>query len=147
MNVIKISQYGMNIEDVNNAIETALRVTSLAGLIYEGERRFDLVCKVGKELPEPILPMCKICNSVHTGKSNSVLSQVANISFEPGPVQIQREQCEAPNLLLALIHVRDRDVQELLNRGHQSKLMNSKVILPAGLLLTLAVNFQKPTRS
>lgn len=54
----KIAQYGMNVEDVNSAIETGF-AGKAAGLVYEGERRFDLVVRLIM-LQEQTLQMFKI---------------------------------------------------------------------------------------
>ena len=74
MNRDKISQYGMNIEDVNNAIETAFAGTS-AGLVYEGERRFDLVVRLDKNYRTDITDVQNLY--VSTPQGNQIpLSQV-----------------------------------------------------------------------
>jgi cobalt-zinc-cadmium resistance protein CzcA len=136
MNRDKISQYGMNIEDVNNAIETAFAGTS-AGLVYEGERRFDLVVRLDKNYRTDISDVQNLY--VSTPQGNQIpLSQVANISFEPGPVQIQRDN--AKRRIIVGFNVRDRDVQSIIEDIKQ--IMNSKVDMPAGYYVTYGGQFQ-----
>jgi cobalt-zinc-cadmium resistance protein CzcA len=136
MNRDKISQYGMNIEDVNNAIETAFAGTS-AGLVYEGERRFDLVVRLDKNYRTDITDVQNLY--VSTPQGNQIpLSQVANISFEPGPVQIQRDN--AKRRIIVGFNVRDRDVQSIIEDIKQ--IMNSKVDMPAGYYVTYGGQFQ-----
>ncbi|MGI8634539.1 MAG: efflux RND transporter permease subunit, partial [Segetibacter sp.] len=43
----KIAQYGLNITDINKVIKTAF-AGETAGLVYEGEKRFDLVVRLTK---------------------------------------------------------------------------------------------------
>ncbi|MEH6765186.1 MAG: CusA/CzcA family heavy metal efflux RND transporter [Aequorivita antarctica] len=136
MNRDKISQYGMNIEDINSAIETAFAGTS-AGLVYEGERRFDLVVRLDKNFRTDITDVQNLY--VSTPQGNQIpLSQVANISFEPGPVQIQRDN--AKRRIIVGFNVRDRDVQSIIEDIKQ--IMNSKVDMPAGYYVTYGGQFQ-----
>ena len=136
MNRDKISQYGMNIEDINNAIETAFAGTS-AGLVYEGERRFDLVVRLDKKYRTDITDVQNLY--VSTPQGNQIpLSQVASVTFEPGPVQIQRDN--AKRRIIVGFNVRDRDVQSIIEDIKQ--IMNSKVDMPAGYYVTYGGQFQ-----
>ncbi len=45
LNRDKISQYGLNVEDINNAVNTAF-AGGVAGTVFEGEKRFDLVVRL-----------------------------------------------------------------------------------------------------
>ncbi|MFD2833347.1 CusA/CzcA family heavy metal efflux RND transporter, partial [Christiangramia antarctica] len=136
MNRDKISQYGMNIEDVNNAIETAFAGTS-AGLVYEGERRFDLVVRLDKDYRTDITDVQNLYVSTPEG-SQIPLSEVASVSFEPGPVQIQRDN--AKRRIIVGFNVRDRDVQSIIEDIKQ--IMASNVDMPAGYYVTYGGQFQ-----
>ncbi|PZX57003.1 cobalt-zinc-cadmium resistance protein CzcA [Algoriphagus ratkowskyi] len=136
MNRDKISQYGMNIEDINNAIETAFAGTS-AGLVYEGERRFDLVVRLDKNYRTDITDVQNLYVSTPEG-SQIPLGEVANVSFEPGPVQIQRDN--AKRRIIVGFNVRDRDVQSIIEDIKQ--IMSSKVDMPAGYYVTYGGQFQ-----
>jgi cobalt-zinc-cadmium resistance protein CzcA len=136
MNRDKISEYGMNVEDINNAIETAFAGTS-AGLVYEGERRFDLVVRLDKNYRTDIKDVQNLY--VSTPEGNQIpLSQVANVSFEPGPVQIQRDN--AKRRIIVGFNVRDRDVQSIIEDIKQ--IMTSKVKMPTGYYVTYGGQFQ-----
>jgi len=136
MNRDKISQYGMNIEDVNNAIETAFAGTS-AGLVYEGERRFDLVVRLDKDYRTDITDVQNLYVSTPEGRQIP-LSEVASVSFEPGPVQIQRDN--AKRRIIVGFNVRDRDVQSIIEDIKQ--IMASNVDMPAGYYVTYGGQFQ-----
>ena len=43
-----IAQYGLTISDINKVVNTAFAGQS-SGLVYEGEKRFDLVVRLGGE--------------------------------------------------------------------------------------------------
>ena len=132
----KISQYGMNIEDVNNAIETAFAGTS-AGLVYEGERRFDLVVRLDKDYRTDITDVQNLYVSTPEGRQIP-LSEVANVSFEPGPVQIQRDN--AKRRITIGFNVRERDVQSIVDDIKQ--IMGANVDMPAGYYVTYGGQFQ-----
>ncbi len=136
MNRDKISQYGMNIEDVNNAIETAFAGTS-AGLVYEGERRFDLVVRLDKSYRTDITDVQNLYVSTPQGRQIP-LSEVANVSFEPGPVQIQRDN--AKRRITIGFNVRERDVQSIVDDIKQ--IMDANVDMPAGYYVTYGGQFQ-----
>ena len=136
MNRDKISQYGMNVEDINNTIETAFAGTT-AGLVYEGERRFDLVVRLDKDFRTDITDVQNLY--ISTPQGNQIpLSQVADISFEPGPLQIQRDN--AKRRIIVGFNVRDRDVQSIIEDIKQ--IMNSKVDMPVGYYVTYGGQFQ-----
>ena len=44
----QIAKYGLNIRDINQSIQTAFAGAS-AGLVYEGDRRFDMVVRLDKQ--------------------------------------------------------------------------------------------------
>ncbi|WP_194850765.1 CusA/CzcA family heavy metal efflux RND transporter [Nonlabens antarcticus] len=136
MNRDKISQYGMNIESINNTIETAFAGTS-AGLVYEGERRFDLVVRLDKEFRTDISDVQNLY--ISTPEGNQIpLSEVATVSFEPGPVQIQRDN--AKRRIIVGFNVRDRDVQSIIEDIKQ--IMTKNVEMPAGYYVTYGGQFQ-----
>ena len=49
----KMAQYGLNIGDVNMILKTAF-AGSVAGVVFEGEKRFDMVIRLNRELRENI---------------------------------------------------------------------------------------------
>ena len=136
MNRDKIAQYGLNVEDINNAIETSFAGRS-AGLVYEGERRFDLVVRLDKEYRTDITDVQNLYVSTPEGRQIP-LSEVASVSFEPGPVQIQRDN--AKRRIMVGFNVRDRDVQSIIEDIKQ--IMSSNVDMPAGYYVTYGGQFQ-----
>jgi len=136
LNRDKIAQYGMNVEDINNTIETAFAGRS-AGLVYEGERRFDLVVRLDKAYRTDISDVQNLY-VVTPNEQQIPLSEVAKISFEPGPVQIQRDN--AKRRITIGFNVRERDVQSIVDDIKQ--IIGSNVDLPAGYYVTYGGQFQ-----
>ncbi|MBU2045420.1 MAG: CusA/CzcA family heavy metal efflux RND transporter, partial [Bacteroidetes bacterium] len=136
LNRDKLAQYVMNVEDINNAIETAFAGKS-AGLVYEGERRFDLVVRLDSAYRTDITDVQNLYVNTPSGQQIP-LSEVANISYKPGPVQIQRDN--AKRRITIGFNVRNRDVQSIVN--DIQKIIDSKVNLPAGYYVTYGGQFQ-----
>ncbi|NCI46692.1 CusA/CzcA family heavy metal efflux RND transporter [Sediminibacterium soli] len=136
LNRDKIAQYAMNVEDINNAIETAFAGKS-AGVVYEGERRFDLVVRLDSAYRTDITDVKNLYVSTPSGQQIP-LSEVALISYKPGPVQIQRDN--AKRRITIGFNVRNRDVQSIVNDIQQ--VIASKVDLPAGYYVTYGGQFQ-----
>jgi cobalt-zinc-cadmium resistance protein CzcA len=76
----KIGQYGMNIEDVNSAIAAGF-AGEVAGQVYEGERRFDLVVRLDSASRVDITDVQNLFVSTPEGQQIP-LSEVAEISYK-----------------------------------------------------------------
>lgn len=136
LNRDKIAQYAMNVEDINIAIETAFAGKS-AGLVYEGERRFDLVVRLDSAYRTDITDVRNLYVNTPSGQQIP-LSEVAAISYKPGPVQIQRDN--AKRRITIGFNVRNRDVQSIVTDIQQ--IIGSRVDLPAGYYVTYGGQFQ-----
>lgn len=102
----KIAQYGLNIEDVNQVIRASFAGES-AGLVFENERRFDLVVRLASANRQTIEDLRTIYVTTPTG--NQVpLEQLAEVEMKIGPNQIQRE--DAKRRIMVGFNVRGRDV-------------------------------------
>jgi heavy metal efflux system protein len=132
----KIAQYAMNIEEINTAIQTAFAGKS-AGLVYEGERRFDLVVRLDSAHRIDINDVDDLYVST-PGGMQVPLREVANVSYKPGPVQIQRDN--ARRRITLGFNVRNRDVQSIVNDIH--RVMDTQVQMPPGYFVTYGGQFK-----
>jgi heavy metal efflux system protein len=132
----RIASYGMNIEDVNRVVSTAFAGQS-AGVVFENERKFDLVVRLDSTHRNSIEDVANLF--IPTADGNQIpLSQVATISFKEGPAQISRE--DAKRRVVIGFNVEGRDVQSVV-RDIQAKLSSSNV-LPAGYYFTYGGTFE-----
>jgi cobalt-zinc-cadmium resistance protein CzcA len=132
----KIAQYGLNISDVNMILKTAF-AGSVAGVVFEGEKRFDMVVRLNRDLRENISGVENLLIPLPSG--NKVpLSQVADISFKDAPAQVSRE--DGKRRIYVGFNVKDRDVETTV-KEIQTKLNNS-LKLPSGYYLTYGGQFQ-----
>ncbi len=109
-NRASLSQYGLTIEDVNRNINAAFSGQA-AGLVYEGEKRFDLVIRMDKEQRTDVSDVQNLLISTPTG-IQLPLSTVAKVSVIDGPNQIQRENTK--RRIVIGFNARGRDVQSLV---------------------------------
>lgn len=136
LNRDRIAQYGLNIEDINNAISTAF-AGGVAGTVFEGEKRFDLVVRLEHSERQSIEDVKRLF--VTTSNGNQVpLEQVADISYQLAPNQIQRE--EAKRRIIVGFNVRGRDIASVV-KDLQAKI-DQKVKLPTGYFITYGGQFK-----
>jgi heavy metal efflux system protein len=131
----RIAAYGLNIEDVNDVISTAF-AGKKAGVVFENERRFDLVVRLDSAHRTSIDDVSNLYIPTSTG-IQIPLSQVATVAFKEGPAQISRE--DAKRRIVIGFNVKDRDVQSVV-KDIQQKLKS--FILPTGYYLTYGGTFE-----
>lgn len=105
-----LSRYQLQIEDVNTLVRAAFAGES-AGLVYENERRFDLVVRLSDQGRNDIKHIEQLLLPTPTG-IQIPLYQVAQISVKDGPNQIQRE--DAKRRIVVGFNVRGRDVESVV---------------------------------
>lgn len=132
----RIASYGMNIEDVNEVVSTAFAGQS-AGVVFENERKFDLVVRLDSANRNSIEDVANLFIPTSDG-AQIPLSQVAIVSFKEGPAQISRE--DAKRRVVIGFNVQDRDVQSVV-QDIQSKL-SAQNILPTGYYFTYGGTFE-----
>lgn len=111
----KIASFGLNIEDVNMVINTAFAGSS-AGLVFDGEKRFDLVLRVEKDKRQSLDDIKNIYITAPNG-NQIPLSQVAAIDYKIGPNQIQRD--DAKRRILVGFNTRGRDVKSIVEETQE----------------------------
>ena len=132
----KMAQYGLSISDVNMILKTAF-AGSVAGVVFEGEKRFDMVVRLNRDLRENISGVENLLIPLPSG--NKVpLSQVADIAFKDAPAQVSRE--DGKRRIYVGFNVKDRDVETTV-KEIQAKL-NEQLKLPPGYYLTYGGQFQ-----
>ncbi len=132
----KIARYGLNIEDINTVIRTGF-AGEKAGMIYEGEKRFDLVVRLDKINRKNIDDLKNLSITTSNGKSVPI-EQLADIEFKPGPNQIQRD--EAKRRITIGFNVRGRDVESIVKELQQK--IETEVKFEAGYYPTYGGTFK-----
>ncbi|MEO6305611.1 MAG: CusA/CzcA family heavy metal efflux RND transporter, partial [Bacteroidia bacterium] len=105
-----IAQYGLNIQDINKVVNTAFAGQS-SGLIYEDEKRFDMVVRLAGEQRRNLEDVQNLL--IPTPKGTQIpLNQVADVSIEESVNQIQRD--DAKRRIIVGFNVGNRDVQSIV---------------------------------
>ncbi|QCK15166.1 CusA/CzcA family heavy metal efflux RND transporter [Mangrovivirga cuniculi] len=137
----KIAQYGLNIDDINKTIKSAFAGIT-AGVIFEGEKRFDLVVRLSEENRESIEDL----KNLYINLPNSYqipLREVANVSYEPGPMQISRDNTN--RRVYVGINVRGRDVKSLVEEIRTK--LDQQLNLPPGYYIRYGGAFENLERA
>lgn len=131
-----MAQYGLTVDEVNRLVNTAFAGQS-AGTVYEGERRFDLVLRLDEKQRQSLEDIQNLLVPV-PGGGQIPLYQVADVTIENGPSQIQRE--DAKRRILVGFNVRGRDVQTIVEELQTKAAKN--MTLPPGYYVTYGGSFE-----
>jgi cobalt-zinc-cadmium resistance protein CzcA len=132
----KVAQYGLSIGTVNQALNTAFAGQS-AGLVYEGERRYDMVVRLSLANRQGINDVKNLYVTAPNG--NQVpLEQLAEVSFQIGPNQIQRE--DTKRRIIVGLNVRGRDIQSVVTEIQQK--LNAQIKFPPGYYVSYGGQFE-----
>ncbi|HLU88099.1 MAG TPA: CusA/CzcA family heavy metal efflux RND transporter, partial [Taishania sp.] len=131
-----IAQYGLDINTINETLNAAF-AGNVSGMIYEGERRFDLVVRLDETNRKDLEDVQNLLVSTNSG-NQIPLRNVADISIEDGYNQIQRENSQ--RRIIVGFNVRGRDVESTVNE--LQNIVENKLKLPAGYFITYGGAFE-----
>ncbi len=106
----KIAHYGLNINDINNLLKTAFAGNS-AGVVYDEEKRFDIVVRYDKDYRNNIEYIKNLYVPLPNG-NQIPLDQLASIDIKNGTAQVSRESTK--RRITVSFNVRNRDVQSII---------------------------------
>ena len=131
---LRLANYGLSVQQVNEVLSTAFAGKS-AGVIFENERRFDLVVRLDSLYRTGIDDVQNMMVATQNGQIP--MSQIASIKYELGPAQISREA--GKRRIVIGFNVQGRDVQSVVG-DIQQKLKEVK--LPTGYYFTYGGQFE-----
>lgn len=131
-----MAQYGVRISDVNRMVNTAF-AGQMAGAVYEGEKRFDLVVRMDSEQRKSIEDVKNLLINIPSGQ-DVPLSQVANVELKESVNQIQRENTQ--RRIIVGFNVKGRDIQTTVADLQAEVEKNLK--LPAGYSIKYGGTFE-----
>jgi cobalt-zinc-cadmium resistance protein CzcA len=137
----KIARYGINVGDVNDLIESIV-AGKPAGQIFEGEKRFNLVVRLGVQSSRDVGAIKNLQVSAPSG-ARIPLSELADIKIVEGPGQISREQTRRRVVVEA--NVRGRDIGSFVKEAQE--VIGKQVQVPAGYYLTYGGQFENLQRA
>jgi cobalt-zinc-cadmium resistance protein CzcA len=131
-----IAQYNLNVQDINKVVNAAFAGQS-SGLLFEGEKRFDLVVRIKGEMKKDLKDIQQLLIPTPSGVQVP-LSQLATIEIKDGPNQIQRE--DAKRRIVIGFNVRGRDVETIVKELQQK--IEKQVKFPVGYYITYGGAFE-----
>ena len=136
-----ISRYGINVEDVNDVVESIV-AGKKAGLVYEGEQRFNLVVRFDDESARDVETIKNLLVSGPNG-ARIPLFQLADVRLVEGPAQISRE--DTRRRIGVELNVRGRDIGSFVKEAQA--VIDREVKLPPGYYLTWGGTFENLERA
>lgn len=138
----RMAEYGVSVDDVNQVLETAF-AGGTAGVVFEGERKFDIVLRLDKDV-RTIEALQTLAIPVSAGQQEGPaavtvpLNQLADIVYETAPAQVSHE--DGARRIYVGFNVKGRDVQSTVNEIQH--LLDSKLQLPDGYYYTYGGEFK-----
>ena len=136
-----IARYGINVGDVNELVESIVAGKE-AGIVYEGEQRFNVVVRLEDETSRDIETIKSLLVPAPNG-AQVPLSQLADIQLVEGPAQISRE--DTRRRIGVELNVRGRDIGSFVEEA-QAKI-EQQVKLPPGYYVTWGGTFENLQRA
>lgn len=131
-----LARFGLSVAEANRSLQAAF-AGATAGVVYEGERRYDLVVRLQAQSRQRLEDVQNLL--IGTQDDQQIpLSQVADISFQNSVNQIQRE--DAKRRITVAFNVRGRDVETVV-KELQGKI-DGQLRLPPGYYVTYGGQFQ-----
>jgi len=132
----KIARYGLNIEDLNNIIAAGF-AGKKTGVVFEGEKRFDMVVRLQEDKREDISDLQNlVIDTPNAGKIP--LSEVADIIYAKGPAKISRD--ETKRRIVVGVNVRNRDLASVVE--DIQLILEDNLSLPVGYTMTYGGQFE-----
>lgn len=140
-NRAKMAQYGVTVDKLNDYVSAAFSGEA-AGVIFEGEKRFDVVIRLAKDFRQDINSLKNLYIDLPNG-AQVPLKEVADISYKPGPMQISRDNTS--RRISVGVNVRGRDVKSMVEEIQQK--LETEVKLPPGYFVTYGGSFENLQRA
>lgn len=131
-----IAKYGASVAEINRTVQAAY-AGSAAGVVFEGDKRYDLVVRLNSEQRGDLSNLGNLMVGVADGLQVP-LSELATVELKEGPYQIQRE--EARRRIMVGFNVRGRDVQTIVQELQQKVKNNIK--LPTGYVVSYGGQYE-----
>jgi cobalt-zinc-cadmium resistance protein CzcA len=131
-----IANYGANIKEVNQVIQSAY-AGGIAGKVFEGDRRFDLVVRLNTSQKKDWQQIKNLMVTVGNGKQVP-LYELAEVKIEEGPYQIQRE--DAARRIVVGFNVRGKDVKTVVTEVQEK--VKKSIQFPPGYYVVYGGQFE-----
>ncbi|VUD46517.1 Cobalt-zinc-cadmium resistance protein CzcA [Thalassocella blandensis] len=132
-----LGRYGLNVAELQDWVSAAIGGES-AGIIYEGDRRFELVVRLPETTRRDIDRLKFLPVPLPNG-DYVPLEEVATLDISPAPAQISREN--GKRRIVVTANVRGRDLGSFVNEVQAS--IREKADIPPGYWLDYGGTFEQ----
>ncbi|MFK7770905.1 MAG: CusA/CzcA family heavy metal efflux RND transporter [Saprospiraceae bacterium] len=132
----KMARYGVSAEVINRTIRTGF-AGEVAGHIFEGEKRFELVARLDEPYRNSIDDIKNLFIPLSNG-DQIPLQELATIEFQEGPTQISRDNTQ--RRITIGVNTRGRDVESLVKEIKAT--LANQLSLPSGYYFTYGGAFE-----
>jgi len=136
-----VAGFGLNVDDVQTVIEAGIG-GQVAGEIFEGQRRFDIMVRYPEEIRDELEEIQEIPVPLHNG-SFIPLKRVTRITAQEGPREIQREN--GWRRLIVGINIAGTDMGSYV-AGLQKEI-REQVEIPPGYFIEYGGSFENQQRA
>lgn len=140
----RVARLGVNVSEVQEALAIAVGGRE-AGVLFEGDRRFDIIVRLPEILRNDIEAIKKIpirlptANGIGSNAAYTQLGDVATLTLAPGPNQISREN--GKRLVIVTANVRGRDIGSFVTEAQQK--VQQSVKIPTGYWINWGGTFEQ----
>ncbi|WMS87884.1 efflux RND transporter permease subunit [Pleionea litopenaei] len=132
-----LGRYGLNVAELQDWVSAAIGGES-AGILYEGDRRFELVVRLPETLRRDVERLSFLPVPLPNG-DYVPLQEIATLDISPAPAQISRENGKRRVVVTA--NVRGRDLGSFVEEVKQQ--IQNDVQIPAGYWLDFGGTFEQ----
>ena len=137
----KMAMYGLDISSLNDIVSMAFAGKTM-GVIFEGEKRFDLVARLQGDQRKSIEDVQNLMVDTPLG-SKVPLEELAVIEYTEGPAQISRDQTN--RRMVVGVNVRNSDLQTVVDQIKEK--LDAELDLPKGYRITYGGQFENLERA
>jgi cobalt-zinc-cadmium resistance protein CzcA len=132
----KVAYYGQSIEELNKYLTMGFGGAA-AGVIFEGEKRFDLVVRLDTHYRNDIEHLRNLPVALSNGEQIPLM-ELADIQYSTGPAKISRD--DTHRRVVVSVNVRNRDLESVVN--DIEAILNQNLELPDGYYIDYGGQFE-----
>lgn len=131
----KMAAYGVSVDDISEILEATF-AGAVAGSLYEGDKKFDIVLRMDPS--QRNVESLEQLNIPLKDGTDIPLSQVADIDYSPAPAQVSHE--DGARRIYVGFNVKGRDVQSTVEDIQE--ILDEKLKLPDGYYYNYGGEFE-----
>jgi cobalt-zinc-cadmium resistance protein CzcA len=142
MNREQMARYGINVNDVNSTIQTALGGTAV-NAFFEGDKRFDVTVRLQASYRDAVDDVADLPINLPNGNGTIPLGEIAKVEIKQGAGRISREN--GGRLVAVKANLLGRDQGGFVAEAMEA--VTNQVKLPPGYSITWGGQFENQQRA